>query len=52
MVKPHRPTRRPSIEDLKRLRLAEMDATYKKQLSALKALMRDGRINFRNVKRP
>lgn len=52
MVEPHQTPRRPTVEDLKRLRFAEMDAVYKKQLKALKALVRSGRINFHNTKRP
>jgi hypothetical protein len=52
MVKPHHISMRPTVEDQKRLRFAEMDAAYKKQLKALKALVRAGRINFHNIKRP
>jgi|GEM_PF-6829270 len=42
----------PTFEDLKQLRLSEMDIAYKKQLAALKAAVRAGRLRFRKFKRP
>lgn len=42
----------PSFEELKQLRLSEMDAAYKKHLKALKTIVQSGRLSFRKGKRP
>lgn len=42
---------RATQEELKRLRLAEMDAAYRKELKTLTNIVRSSRINIRHSKR-